>query len=197
MHPERPDPGGGRRQGPYHRRCLHRRLASSGLGAGPPGSPIQISRHATNHGHIATYNEGLAWAKGRYTALLSADDLFTPGALLRATHLLDAHPEVGFVTGKTITFRTDGVRSEPTTVSGNSRWQIRAGQDWFEERCSVAENNVAAPGVVVRTSLQRELGGYREISLILATRRCGCASPRALGGGEAPGRRGGVLQDPR
>jgi glycosyltransferase involved in cell wall biosynthesis len=123
---------------------------------------IEISRHAKNHGHIATYNEGLAWAKGRYTALLSADDLFTPGALLRATRLLDAHPEVGFVTGKTITFRTDGVRPEPATVSGNSRWQIRAGQDWFEERCRVAENNVAAPGVVVRTSLQRELGGYRE-----------------------------------
>src|SRR4029079_17735868 len=37
--------------------------------------------HATNQGHILTYNEGLAAAGGEYVVLLSADDLLAPGAL--------------------------------------------------------------------------------------------------------------------
>ena len=40
---------------------------------------VEYRRHEKNCGHIATYNEGLAWASGDYTVLLSADDLLTPG----------------------------------------------------------------------------------------------------------------------
>ena len=48
---------------------------------------VSCRRHAVNVGHIETYNEGLAWATGEYTLLLSADDLLTPGALGRAARL--------------------------------------------------------------------------------------------------------------
>jgi len=48
-------------------------------------SRIQVIRHRTNRGHIATYNEGLGQAEGTYCVLLSADDLLTPGSLGRAT----------------------------------------------------------------------------------------------------------------
>ena len=61
---------------------------------------MEVAVHATNRGHIATYNEGLLeWADGDYSVLMSADDRLTPGALRRATDLLDAHPGVGFVYG--------------------------------------------------------------------------------------------------
>ena len=41
---------------------------------------VEFRRHDRNRGHIATYNEGLAWARGDYTVLLSADDLLAGGA---------------------------------------------------------------------------------------------------------------------
>src|SRR5947209_17169762 len=54
---------------------------------------VEFRHHMSNWGHIATYNEGLAWSDGDYTLLLSADDLLTPGSLLRSTRLMDSHPE--------------------------------------------------------------------------------------------------------
>src|SRR5215831_3479097 len=63
-------------------------------------SRVEVSVHATNKGNIATFNEGLLeWADGDYCILMSADDRLTPGALQRASDLLDAHPGVGFVYG--------------------------------------------------------------------------------------------------
>ncbi|MGO4433768.1 glycosyltransferase family 2 protein, partial [Paenarthrobacter sp. RAF9] len=60
---------------------------------------ISVVHHATNQGHIATYNDGLARAGGRYVTLLSADDLLAPGALARAAALMEANPRVGMVYG--------------------------------------------------------------------------------------------------
>jgi glycosyltransferase involved in cell wall biosynthesis len=79
-------------------------------------SRIEYRRHAANQGHIATYNDGLAWASGDYTAMVSADDLLTPGALARAARLLDAHPEVGFVYGSIVPF-VSGQPSSPAMPS--------------------------------------------------------------------------------
>ena len=61
---------------------------------------VEARAHAENQGHLATYNEGLLeWAEGSYSVLLSADDLLTPGALSRATAVLETNPSVGFVYG--------------------------------------------------------------------------------------------------
>src|SRR4029079_749341 len=46
---------------------------------------VGYRRHATNQGHIATYNESLlGWADGDYSLPLSGDDLCLPRALARA-----------------------------------------------------------------------------------------------------------------
>ena len=46
---------------------------------------VEVAAHASNKGHIATYNEGmLEWADGDYTVLISADDRLTAGSLRRA-----------------------------------------------------------------------------------------------------------------
>ena len=95
---------------------------------------VEYRRHAVNQGHIATYNEGLDWAEGDYTLLLSADDLLTPGALSRAARLMDAHPEVGFVYGRAILFKTGESLPQPETVSDECEWQIWDGIDWLEAR---------------------------------------------------------------
>src|SRR5690349_3602871 len=65
---------------------------------------VQVVRNEVNLGHIATYNVGLAQANTTYVALVSADDMLTPGALGRATALMEAYPSVGLVYGLTRSF---------------------------------------------------------------------------------------------
>jgi glycosyltransferase involved in cell wall biosynthesis len=120
---------------------------------------VEVLVHTENKRHIATYNEGLLeWADGDYTVLLSADDRLAPGALTRAAALLDAHPEVGFVYGHPIHY-TDGgpIPAARTEVRG---WTIWPGHTWLERRFKAANGCITSPEVVVRTKLQRQLGGY-------------------------------------
>jgi Glycosyl transferase family 2 len=127
-------------------------------------SRIEYRRHAANQGHIATYNDGLAWASGDYTAMVSADDLLTPGALARAARLLDAHPEVGFVYGSIVPF-VSGQPLPPARPAGGPQgdlpWQISPGLEWFKTACRRAHVYIVSPEVVMRTDLQHQLGGYR------------------------------------
>jgi glycosyltransferase involved in cell wall biosynthesis len=121
---------------------------------------VEVRVHAENKGHIATYNEGLLeWADGDYTVLLSADDLLTPGALARATAVLEANPEVGFVYGHSKYW----VDSEPrpaarTEPTGTTIW---SGRDWLKIVCGLGHSVVTSPEVVVRTEVQQRIGGYR------------------------------------
>ena len=120
---------------------------------------IEVIVHAANKRNIATFNEGLLeWADGDYCVLLSADDRLTPGALRRARDLLDAHPNVGFVYGRAL-WVTHGapVPAARTRVRG---WSVWPGQWWLERRFRDAENPITTPEVVVRTSLQKRVGGY-------------------------------------
>jgi glycosyltransferase involved in cell wall biosynthesis len=115
--------------------------------------------HATNKGNIATFNEGvLEWADGDYCLLMSADDRATPGALRRARDLLDAHPGVGFVYGRSLWVMDDAPL--PTARTRVRGWSVWPGQRWLERRFRQAENPILSPEIVVRTSLQKRVGGY-------------------------------------
>jgi hypothetical protein len=120
---------------------------------------VEVRVHAENRGHIATYNEGLLeWADGDYCVLLSADDLLTPGSLARATALLEGHPEVAFVYGHVIDWYDDQPKPAPrTTPTGTTVWP---GLEWLRIMCRRGHCVVSGPGVVVRTSVHREVGGY-------------------------------------
>ncbi|MGE5293822.1 MAG: glycosyltransferase family 2 protein, partial [Solirubrobacterales bacterium] len=120
---------------------------------------VQVRSHPVNRGHIATYNEGLEWISEDYTLLISADDLLAPGALLRACKLMDAHPEVGFVYGRLIRWRTDQPRPVLQPSSEEFEWVIMSGHEYIETVCKKGPPTIS-PEVVVRTQLQRELGGY-------------------------------------
>jgi glycosyltransferase involved in cell wall biosynthesis len=116
-------------------------------------------RHEKNWGHIATYNQGLAACTGRYSVLLSADDLLAPGALDRACRTLDANPNASFAYGRSIRFTESP--PDPVLASDAGRVLLHPGQRWIRERCAVADNPIANPEVVVRTAVQHEIGDYR------------------------------------
>jgi len=123
---------------------------------------VCVERHRTNKGHIATYNEGLARVSGRYTVLISADDLLAPGSLERATALMEAHPSVGFVYGGNVRFRSGEQLPGPRVFPEPPSSQVQTGREWLTALCRAGRNIIASPEVVVRTDLQQRLGGYRE-----------------------------------
>jgi GT2 family glycosyltransferase len=123
------------------------------LAAADPRVSIRV--HATNRGHIATYNEGLEWVRGDYLLLLSADDALVPGALRRAVAVLDAHPSVGFLFGDV---PRPGDEGRPLRTEGTVR--LYTGHEWLEERCATGYNVVPVPTAVVRAAVQRQVGGY-------------------------------------
>lgn len=121
---------------------------------------VEVRRHDRNLGLIATANEGLRWAEGEHVVLLSADDLLTPGSLHRATEAMRTRPEVGMVYGRAL-YACEG-RPLPQP---SGRWRSTAvwrGDDWIGRRCRSAHNCISSPEVVVRTSVQRAVGGYDE-----------------------------------
>jgi glycosyltransferase involved in cell wall biosynthesis len=120
---------------------------------------VEVHVHAANKGHIATYNEGLLeWSECDYTVLLSADDRLTPGALRRAVDLLDANPKVGFVYGHPLHFMHG--QDLPTARTAVRGWSVWPGEWWLERRFRDAHNCITSPEVVVRTSVQKRVGGY-------------------------------------
>ncbi|MEO8679646.1 MAG: glycosyltransferase family A protein [Vicinamibacterales bacterium] len=119
---------------------------------------VQFRRHAVNQGHIATYNEALAVVIADYVMILSADDLLTPGALARATGLMEAHPEVGLTYGRDITFRDAPPLGPLPASSGSVR--IVGYFGFLSAACRLGHTGIQAPTAVVRTSTHRAIGGY-------------------------------------
>ncbi len=122
-------------------------------------SRVEYRRHAANQGHISTYNEGLAWARGDYTLLLDADDVLTSGALARAARLMDAHPAVALAYGPAIETGEPDPRRYPAPQ--HYATEVVASESWIEACCRIGGNRVPTPTAVCRTSTLRQVGGYR------------------------------------
>lgn len=119
---------------------------------------VTFRRHEVNQGLIGTANEGIEWLEAPYWLLLSADDALTPGALARATAVLEMHPEVGMVYGRAhVTENDHPDQAEPDAPIPTVR--IIAGETFLKRNCKEG-NPVPSPTAVVRTSLLHKTGGY-------------------------------------
>lgn len=121
---------------------------------------ISIISHSKNQGCNFTYNEGFAWASADYLMLLSADDLLAPGALARAVPILDAHPDIAFVYGHCIEFE-DSLPVSDTGEQFGYSWNRYDGIDFIRSYCTSGINFVQTSAALVRTSVQKTVGGYR------------------------------------
>lgn len=122
---------------------------------------VEVIVHAENRGHVATFNEGIAWVRSRYMLLLSADDMVAPHALARAVAMMEAHPDVAFVYGRPVRFAHDDDLAAHGDTADDSPATICAGQTFIRRICARPENPVETATAVVRTSVQRRVGGYR------------------------------------
>ena len=119
---------------------------------------VSLQRHAVNRGHIATYNEGIAWAQSDYMLLLSADDFLLPGALDRAIAVLDSDPEIGLVWGPFIEYRNGEPLPVAPASAGNAGAEVLDAKSFI--RNLAVSNFIHTATAVVRTSVQKRLGGY-------------------------------------
>jgi glycosyltransferase involved in cell wall biosynthesis len=125
-------------------------------------SRVTYWRHQTNKGHIATYNEGIEWASADYMLVLSADDYVLPGALSKAAACMDKNPNIGFVFGPYLELFDDGrlTPSNYTKSLGSSLpWISISTYDYFRLNRPLCP--VATCTAVVRTAMQKWIGGYR------------------------------------
>ncbi len=121
---------------------------------------VEVISHSMNRGHIATYNEGIDRVSSDYLLLLSADDLLAQGALARSISLLEANPCLSFVYGRAVRFTGNDA---PTAIAASepSGVRIQSGRDFIRALCENPVNPVETATAVVRTSVQKQVGGYR------------------------------------
>ncbi|MDR6987270.1 glycosyltransferase involved in cell wall biosynthesis [Paenarthrobacter nitroguajacolicus] len=118
---------------------------------------ITVVLHESNQGHIATYNDGLSRARGRYVTLLSADDVIAPGALSRAAALMEANPRVGMVYGLPRDFTE---RPPAVPLHERTTWTVWEGKAWVSLACARGRNFILSPEVVMRTAAVLSVGAY-------------------------------------
>src|SRR5215831_13362910 len=122
---------------------------------------VQFRRHVINIGNIGTYNEGIEWARGDYFLILSADDYLLPGSLFRAASVFAAHPEVVLTCGQVAVADKNDFIPKISRQGNKSNYHIMTGQEFILATCAnSSENPVWTPTAVVRTSAQKQVGGY-------------------------------------
>jgi hypothetical protein len=74
---------------------------------------------------------------------------------------LDAHPEISLVYGRAVPFRSGNLPLVTTPSEGDEHWESISGVSWVESICRDGCNPIYSPEAIVRTRLQKDLGGYR------------------------------------
>jgi len=128
------------------------------LGFADADSRVKLIRNGRNRGHIETYNIGFTQATGKYVFLLSADDVLTPGALARATALMEMHPTVGLTYGWSVPFTS---RLPPARTRAR-RWAVWEGEQWVSALCRRGANVIRSSDALIRRSVLEKIGGYRK-----------------------------------
>jgi glycosyltransferase involved in cell wall biosynthesis len=142
--------------------CSSDNTQEVGLGLARSDERVTFRRHAVNRGHIYTFNEGIEWTSSKYMLLLSADDYLLPGAFARAVALMEGSPDVGLTFGRSIQLDGDGRRIEVNPLEGRlggDTDRVLSGCEFIE--ISGGSNIISTPTAILRTELQKAVGGYR------------------------------------
>ncbi|MFC7403024.1 glycosyltransferase family 2 protein [Citricoccus sp. GCM10030269] len=123
---------------------------------------VHLVRHYTNRGPVEAFNRGIAEADGEFLVRLDADDLLTPGSLVRAIRLAREYPSVGLVYGHPVHF-IDGHALPPARKRATS-WILWPGAEWVRDRCADARNVITSAEVVMRTSVVDRVGGQQDLA---------------------------------
>lgn len=110
-----------------------------------------------HRGLVRALDVGLAAARGEYIARMDADDESLSGRLLFQKDYLDAHPDIGVVSG-TVVFGGDARKAKGYALHVDWLNGLRTPEDYSLSR--FIEAPVAHPSVMFRRSLVEAHGGY-------------------------------------
>lgn len=120
---------------------------------------VSLHRNERNLDCAATFNRGFRLSRGRYVAILAADDAWRPDFLERCVGALESHPEAAFAYTRVNLIGPDGVR-RPRRRDRIPHHGDRCGDDFGLILCNL--NPVPHHATVVRRSCLEEAGGYDE-----------------------------------
>jgi len=92
--------------------------------------------------------------------ILDADDALAPGALSRATAILEMAPEVSFTCGVELQLSADLGKLKLAGYAPACGWRITPGNLFIERMCRRPVNTVGANTVIRRTAMQKVVGYY-------------------------------------
>lgn len=114
------------------------------------GDPrLRVIRHDVNRGLVASLNEGIDLARGRFIARMDADDAMLPTRLAEQCAALDANPGISVVASRVALMNADGEATGTWAVDAavTSEAEIRA--------MMPRTNCIAHPSVMMRTTVAR------------------------------------------
>ena len=121
---------------------------------------VELLLREKNMGPHASFNDGIEWAQSDYFLILCSDDLLAPGTLEDAVGCMEANPNVHLTHGATF-FQVEGRGSDTApNIGARAQWTIKDGPTFLKDICRAGLNYVSGPTVVVRTSVQKQVGYY-------------------------------------
>jgi glycosyl transferase family 2 len=118
-----------------------------------PDPRLRVLRRGEPGGTAIALNDGLAEARGRYVAVMHADDIALAHRLALEVEFLNHHPDVGIVGGNQqpidVDGRSIGSATHLPTSPGHIRWMLHV------------HNCLNHPTIMARRHVLVDLGGYR------------------------------------
>lgn len=122
-------------------------------------SRVELLLRETNRGPHQSFNDGIDWARSDYFLILCSDDYLVPGALARAVDLMESHPEVHLTYGASRFIRPEEELENICSLE-RPQWTIKDGPTFLQDVCRAGRNMISGPTVIVRTSVQKQVGHY-------------------------------------
>ncbi len=123
---------------------------------------VEVVARPRNLGPHASYNEAIDWARAEYFLILCADDYLLPASLPRAIGVLEQNRNVNLAYGRAPFTSESGYGTGTQIQPLSCPWRTVPGPAFVERLCRTARCDVLGPTAVVRTSVQKRIGYYRE-----------------------------------